>query len=578
MTAWNKIDANQLLPESLTTAASAITSAVEGALSSAADALSLPSFPSLPSSPNTTALVINTILNTLEGLLSAGRIHTLVVPISKTIARAPTPALPPTLNDLQVSLDVTLGPDNTIAADAYADLVKRTGGNAGFYNAFAESLMDIADSNRPQYDNQSDAVAMAVLLIGASRFYSIVSAASMIDQLVHPKGGNGAAARMVPIPSNAKARVVGTSVSGGVGVRIDWDVPKPVYASPYFPGVAINISRYAIIRSTDPRAQSARSVLDFFSTQTLTEGMTSGPHKVVSIGSGTSSAYLDTSAVLDPSVPLYYCIAWETRATEPSGTNTMAFDRVSNVVKVVPKAPQPQQTGTAPDWVATGSAIEAFPPAARVLQTLIEKVRVYTTSSNSSTSRLSDAMKLATDATTRVAARATELASDVSALATSLTRAIPSLYVTQMSSASGGNVYLMSELAKRLQDTSDESRPPFDNGEYVCGVCFVAGAPRYADLAKIIAFFEALFGPADPSNPLLGLLTAIDTAVVQAEAAVFGPNMQPLPAGTVVDPLTGKPPTPNTPVTANDGTPVSTTSPENPNAGDTNITPTKDLC
>lgn len=579
MTAWNKVDPNQLLPDPLVNAVKALTDVISGALSDAADALSLPSFPSLPSAPSTTATVINAVLDTLQALLKGGKIHTLVVPIAKTIPRQPAPALPPTLDDLQNTLALSLGPSDTVAADAYANMIKRTGGNAGFYSAFAESLMDPADPNRPQYDHQTDAVAMAVLLVGASRYSSITSAASMLDQLTLPRGGNGTAARTVPIPQNMQARVVGSSTAPNVGVRLDWDVPLTAYTSPYFPGVSTSVNRYAVIRSTDPKAQSARTVLDFFPTQALTEGMTNGRHKVISIGSGRGSAFLDADSSLKPGVPVYYCVAWETITTENGAKATLPFDRVSNVAKVEVKAPPPPQTGKSPDWVATGSAIEAFPPLARAAQVLIEETRVLVASAGTSpTSRLSDAMKLSASASARLSARATELLNDVTQLSTTLSRPIPSLYVTQMSSATGGNAYLMSELAKRLGDTSDPSRPPFDNGEYVCGVCFVAGAPRLADLASTIAFFEALFGPADAANPLMGLLAAIDTAVTQAEAAVFGPDMRPLPAGTVVDPLTGKPPAADTPVTADSGTPVATDSPDNPNAGDTNVTPTSDLC
>ena len=548
MTAWNKVDANQLLPPVFTSGVTSITGAIEEALSGAAAALSLPSFPSLPSPESVAEAVINTILDTIQALLTAGRVHTLVVPITKTIQSAPLPALPLTLGDLQTSLDINLGPADAIASNAYADLVQTTGGNAGFYNAFITALMDPADPNRPQYDHQSDAVVMAVLLIGASNFASITAAASMIDQLTVSSSGNSAGARTVPIPQNVRARVVGSSTAKGVGVRLDWDVPKDVYASPYFPGVSLAVSRYAVIRSTDPKAQGARTVLDLFSTQALTEGLVSGKNKVLSIGHGRGSAYLDTDA---PSgVPVYYCVAFEIDASEPSGTNALPFDKVSNVAKVSVQAPQPSQTGTSPDWTATGSAIEAFPPIARAAQTLIEQTRTLIAPSGTPSSRLSDAMQLAQNASKRVSARATDLTNDVKQLATTLSRPIPSLYVTQMSSGTGGNVFLMSELAKRLNDMTDTSRPPFDHGEYVCGVCFVAGAPRLADLAAAIAFFDMLFGPATAANPLMGLLAAIDTAVTQAEAAVFGPDMQ--PAGTL--------------------------DPANPNAGNTNVTPVAERC
>lgn len=592
MTTWNTIDPNQLVPSVLTSAASTLGNVIEAALSSAAGALSLPSLPSLPSAPSgpeVTAAVVNAILNTLKSVLAGGQVHTIVIPISKTVSQAPAPALPPTLDDLQTALNVVLAPTvaDATATNAYASLVAQTGGNAGFYNAFATSLMDPADPNRPQYDGQTDAVVMAVLLVGAARFAAITGAASVLDQLTEPKGGSGdAASRTIPTPQNVQARVVGSSANASVGVQLDWDVPQAAYASPYFASVSITVNRYAVIRTTDPKAASARNVLDLFSTQSLTIGLTSGLSTVVAIGTGSDSAYMDASVTLDPKVPVYYCVAWETTLNELGTPSTLMFDKVSNVTKVQAPAPQPAQTGTAQGWSAVGSAIDVFPPVARAAQALIEQTRGLAAPSASSTSRLSSAMQLATVATQRVSARAVSLLAEVTQLATALSRPIPSMYVTQMSSTTGGNTYLLSQLAARLGDTTDPSRPPFDNGEYVCGVCFVAGAPRIADLAPVIAFFEALFGPAAPANPLLGLLTAIDTAVTAAEAAVFGPNMQPLPAGTSTDPAvpgsinptTGVAYTPTTPVIADDGTPVAADDPANPNAGFTNVTPTSELC
>lgn len=187
-------------------------------------------------------------------------------------------------------------------------------------------------------------------------------------------------------------------------------------------------------------------------------------------------------------------------------------------------------------------------------------------------------MKLSAGITSRLIASATDLLEDVQRLTTSLARPAPSIYVTQFSSSAGGNEYLLMELARRLEDHTDATRPPFDDSEYVCGVCFVAGAPRAADLAKTTAFFNTVLGPANAANPLLGLLASIDTVVTQAETAVFGPDMQPLPPGSVVNPLTGLLPVPVQPVTANNGTAVEVDDPQNPNAGDTNVKSPSDIC
>lgn len=579
MSDWTKLNPNQLVPPEIVTAISSIAGLIEDVLSVPAG-LPVPSLPSPPSPLDAARAVANALLDTLQALLKGGRVHMLPIPIVKTPSVTIPPALPPTLDDLQAALDIALGPASTAAADAYANMIVKTGGNAGFYTTFAQSLMDLADLNRPQYDAQHDAVVMVTLLVGSSRYATVTRAATALDLIVKPKGGNTMAARTLPVPQNVIGRVVGASVSPGVGIRLDWDAPKNPITLPYFPGVRFNIRRYAVIRSSNAKLQSATSVLELFSTQVLTEGMTSSDYTVVAIGSGKNSAFLDVDATIDATKPQYYCVTWEVDVSENGGDAvTLPFSRLSSVIKVVPKAPAQQQTGRAPDWTATDAAINLFPGLAAGAQALIEEARVLLKPSASSRDKLNGAIALATGATQRIAARSKALIDDVKRLSAALSTPIPSLYVTQMSSATGGNAFLMAELARRLNDRADPTRPPFDGGEYVCGVCIVAGASRLADLASVITFFEALFGPAEVANPLMGVIAAIDTVVTQAEAAVFGPDMKPLRAQTaIVDPATGLPPVPATPIIADSGTPITANDPANPNAGDTNVIPTSGLC
>lgn len=580
MSDWTTLNPNQLVPSEVVTAITAIADLLGQVLEVPAS-LSVPTTPSLPSPLDAARAVANALLDTLQALLMGGRVHMLPIPIVKTPPVKTLPALPPTINDLQAALDITLGPAGTAAADAYAAMVTKNGGNAGFYNTFAQSLMDLADHNRPQYDAQHDAVVMVTLLVGAPRYATITSAATTLDLIAKPKNGDTMAARTLPVPQNVVGRVVGTSASPGVGVRLDWDPPKNPITLASFPGVRFSVRRYAVIRSSNPKLQAATSVLELFPTQTLTEGMTNGDYKVVAVGTGKNSAFLDTDGTIDATLPQFYCVTWETDVFEnDEAAVTLPFSRLSSVVKVVPKAPAPQQTGQAPNWSATSSAINLFPGLAAGTQALIEEARVLLKPSTSPLDKLNDAIALAAGATQRVAARSKELLDDVKRLSTALSAPIPSLYITQMSSETGGNAFLMAELARRLNDKTDPSRPPFDGGEYVCGLCVVAGAPRLADLATVIAFFEALFGPATATNPLMGILASIDTVVTQAEAAVFGPDMRPLTPSqaTSVDPATGLPSVPVTPVIANDGTAITASDPANPFAGDTNVTPTSELC
>lgn len=580
---WVSLNPNQLLPTGFTASVSSMTSLLNEALGALA-ALTIPPLPSV-GGPNPAADAAQALLNVVSGLLQAGRLQVLAIPITKTFPDPPAPPLPPTFNDLQNELNTALGPSTTANASAYSDMILRSGGNAGFFNTFAASLFDTADNNRPQY-GPDDAVVMGVLLAGASSFAQIYNVAQTLNFLIAPQAGASMTARVIPVPQGTTAKVVASSTGGpGIGVQVSWAPPAPGNTgSPYFPGVVFSVNRYALIRSTDPKIMTAQGVTDLFSTSPITQGLTDGANTVVSIGSGSNSSYLDTSLTLPATQPYYYAVAWEVISVESGTKTTMTFDKLSSVSKVMPVTPAPQQTGQSPNWQATQSAIGSIPPLARAIQTLVTEGQILLTGTSSPTSKLTSAIQLAQGATQRIAARAQELAADVNRLSAQLGHPLPALYATSMSSINGGNAYLVAQLSNLLNDTTDPNTPPYNNGEYVCGVCLVSGAPRIADLATVIAFIESLFGSsspgAQPPNSLMGVLNAIDTAVTAAEA-VFDPTMKPFPAGTDtsnIDPNTGAPIVTSYPVISDSGQGVTATDPNNPNAGFTNELNPSDLC
>ena len=95
---------------------------------------------------------------------------------------------------------------------------------------------------------------------------------------------------------------------------------------------------------------------------------------------------------------------------------------------------------------------------------------------------------------------------------------------------SGGIKSWMSELAKRLSDPTDTSRPPFDTGsELVAGIVIVAGSPSPEKLAPITALLTLLFG-GSADNPLLSAINSIEQLAATASAISFNSGMQPGPA------------------------------------------------
>jgi hypothetical protein len=549
--------------------------------------------------PDVLGTLVRAITDTVEGLLQAGRVHVLFVPMAKVIALGgQDPAVPPTLADVGPALGFTFQEAGLAlsrgAHDGYARLVDGQGGNAGFFTTFLQSLTDVLDPNRPRYDSPRDAVVMTVIMAGAPTFAETIEVAAALNRIFRPPGNGDLTARTVPTPQNLRAKVIAVPKATGLGVRLEWDAPQDRYALPFFPGVDIHITRYAIIRSTSAAAMAARSVTDFFSTRDLKLGTTSDDQskasKVIAIGSGDNASYVDDDRI-DPSKTYYYCVAWEVEITENGKTSRLRFDKNSNVAKTRTAAPHQTQAGAPPDWVAHGSLLELVPDLSQQAKTMLEQLRVVGDRSRGAASRVGRALDLAHAQLAATLARVDELSAAVKRFAAVLAQPLPSLHATTIGGV-GGNAFLIGELAARLSDAADPNRPPFDNHEYVVGLCIVAGGPRQVDLGPTADLLNLLFQPPAATNPLLGILAAIDDVVTQQETA-FGVDLRPLPVsgtGTVtlpdgaqaasatVDPMTGQPRATAAQVIGDDGTPIDSFNPTNPNAGTTNRPDASELC
>lgn len=601
MSSWEKIDLSSLMPSAVTQAVSDVTNLINQLLAlykEALDAAKVYQAALGGGSIDILGTLVQAITDVLQSVIQAGKIHALFIPIPKITPGAPTPTVPPTLEDVVYNMGYSMQEANIAfsktSPTAYASLIDKTGGNRAFFNSFVTTLNDVYDVNRPQYNDPGDAVTMTVMLLGAASFTQLVETAAAFNRAFKPAGNGDLTSRTVPVPQNVRTRVIGLPTAKTIGVRLDWDPAQDSYDSPYFPSVDMQVLKYAIIRSTDPTAMSTTNVLDYFSTQDLTAGLVSDDaaksSKVVAIGSGSNSSYVDDDNTLTADKIYYYSVAWQVQVSERGKTTVMKWDRISNVVKTRVRAVSPSQQGIPPDWVAYGSMLDLVPDVAVMVKTLIEQVRVLgARNSGGASSSVLNGINLLEKNVAEFATRIDQINARAKRLAAIFTSSIPGLYTTQITGV-GGNALLIGELANRLEDTSDPNRPPYDDNEYVMGVCLVAGGPRIPDIQPIIDFLAALFAPAAAPSPLATVLNGLNALVTQQETYVFGPNVQPLPQngdGTVtlpngttvpigsINPITGLPIVTPNPVVANDGSPVATDSPQNPNAGDTGVKPIK---
>lgn len=602
---WSALKLSDLVPATAINAVTKTTDVVQQFLTALRTAIATEKAyaAALDSSSNVDVLgiLVQAIKDIVESLLQATKVHALFVPIPKqTDPQTPALSLPTTLADVGYSLGFDVEQAGLTFADgtsaAYATLSQAgRGGNRTFFQTVVQSLYDELDPNRPLYLAPNDAIACTAIVVGAASAASLIQAANTFNRLFQPE--TSFAARLVPVPQNIRVSPISAPGATTMGVGVYWDSPKTSFDSPYFPTVSMRVKKYAVIRSTARTAPLARNVLDFFDKRDLTEGMTSTDEAksstVIAVGSTFNSSFIDNDD-LDPTKTYYYCVAWQVAIDEAESTTVLPWDLVSAVRKVVVRRVPPNVLGTPPDWSARGSVIDLLPDVAAQIRTALAQVTsIGERSSGDSSNAVTEGLNTLQKNVDALATRLDALNQQAAQIGAMFADALPGLYVTSFTGI-GGNTFLVGELASRLNDTSDTSRPPFDSNEYVMGVVLVVGGPRLVDVQPIANLLSSLFGSAQPDDPLHAVLDSIDGLIDHQELRIFGPDAvhpilapdgQPidpsdpltsphgpgaLPPGGI-DPLTGLPPAPPpSPAISNAGAGITSLDPTNPDAGFTN--------
>ena len=567
-TGWQSLKLQDVVPKEVPEAINQAVSTIESFISAYTAALSVAK--KVTGIVSTSANIIDTALaqlvtalkNLVQSLLYSRYIHVLFVPIPKVLpASNALTSIPKTLLDTAN----VIGADYTKVADAlssganssYTQLATApTGGNAAFFRTVSESLFDEKDSNRPNYPAEDAAIACAVVMTGAASVTELLNASTAFNRLFRPT--INMATRVVPIPQNVKAKLVGAA-----NVKLDWDAPTPVFTSPYFPIIVMRVVKYAVIRTTNKDGMSARSVLDIFTTNNLTQGLIDGESKVLAVGAPSNNSYVD-GEVLDSNKTYYYCVAWQVSVQETNETTILPWGAISAMRQINPKKPSSTTSGTPPDWQALKSPIEIFPVLGQQLERLLAEVESI------ATRRVSTYSNIVTTAADGVLASLQELTNRLHDLtlklatfsATALSD-LPGIYSTAFL-GQGGTTFLLGELSNLLTNKSDDGRPPFDSNEYVIGMVIVAGGPRIPDVQPTYELLKTLFNLPKFDSPLYTILNEIDALVTRTETYAFNADMTPAPVGAAV----AATPVPTT--FALDCTPITADDPTNPNSGFTN--------
>jgi len=459
-------------------------------------------------------VALRTLLKEIEDLIDAllgeTTAHALVVPIQKQHYGLGDP-IPTDSIDASIRtpnygtlLNNNVFPQSVVNANT-PDVItfintadESQGGNRGYYRTVLTSLNDPGDYAKPDFP-QDFAVAGVSVVFGSTSLTDIYRIVAIIGRIIDLGIRSDLTSRSRPVPAGLKARIMPEPTEGKIGVQLDWDPVPPVLIKPLLSLEKAVITEIFVIRSTDSilrerftwnsnfTKQPARDINAYPSTATT---------KVIARlrNDGFRSRFVDTSADLKVDTPYYYALALRYKIND----SFQPMSDLSNCVRVYyTRFPGSSRKGTPPDWFATPSLYQMFP----ILRTLISKIELFVEGMLNRTVSNNGIINMIEQTISQIEAliaQAEQLLAEIKEITDLLqeiaTADIGGIYATSFSVATGGILGWTSELARRLSNTEDTSRPPFDESELVAGLVLVAGAPNLSELAAFVKLIKLFFG------------------------------------------------------------------------------------
>lgn len=498
--------------------------------------------------------LIDQIQQFLDDILQRTGVHAIFIPIQKqsnlgTDLLARAIADPDKIENFDDLLDDEKFPGATEVEDDAISFINdsstATGGNTGFYKVLRESIRDEGDPNRPIFPDNF-AVAGGALVFGSNDLKELYKIFELLDSLFKLGTRSDLSGHTKPTLQNLRARAlpITSSSPARIGVQLDWDKTSPTITFPSFTEDQYVIEEILIIRSEDPKFRSRFTWSQSFSRQPafddktdVLEGEDEDTKVIARLqNDGLIFRYVDTDPELVEGRIYYYAAALIVTAEATGDDETdiiFPVGNMSNVVRVEFLRPRDAKGGEPPDWVATPSLASLFP----ALEALINEIRLVIADLLSRTvtgpNQIDQLIRLIETIIAR-SERVIRILDRINRLLTALlTSDVGGISATVYTIEDGGMDAWTSELARRLSDRGDPTRPAFDGSELVGGAVLVAGAPNLPLLEPFFALLQIFFG-SGTDNPLLDAVNTLDSAVTETEKTVFGEDMaaEQVPVGT----------------------------------------------
>lgn len=508
---WQSFEPTQFFPVPLQRAVSAVDTAFGATRKATAvldKALKVAAKISKSASTNPVEAALRTataqIDSFLGGIMGSTQCHAILIPIRKRVQRR-TP-------DHASRLDDFLTPVEPAYAFVQSAMTS-TAGPKGFYRTLVESVADAGDINRPDFPSNY-AVAGACVIAGAETLSDLQVPFRLFMTLFVGNQRLAPYANVFPVVQNL--RVTPAALSGGTGVVLSWDPLPPVSNAPLFTDEIIVSKEIFLIQTTRPLQQGFMSWDDLFATSQPQESASDlqvkdGSRVIARVQNhGFVRSYTDTTNLLDPKQTYYYtaCVRYTLNGVvQPMGA-------LSNTVRVSRARPVPStRRATPPDWIATPSIARMFPPLYQSINAVrlgISRLGAYTASNTGGQQMLDQTISQLDRLAQQWTSSLTNIETVTGRLQAITSSGTPSgMYSTVITTSSGGVDAWLAELARRMNDTSDPSRPELSDQSSVIGFVILAGAPRLPELAGVLALLRLFFG-SHPKSPLYDVLRQFD--------------------------------------------------------------------
>lgn len=552
---WNSIELESFFPPGLKTLASTIDTITSTATTileiqkTITTALSAVATDALDAQALAIQAATKAIQDTLDVFTGDAKMHLLVVPFRKQ----PTVRLPST-----VTMPHATDSDEAYNEDPTLESLERTydaalrrvgfadGGNKGYARTVIETLQDVFDVNRPQFDDDH-AIYANVWVSGATDVVGIIDSMYTLAGLFGTALQNESPVppNIMRTPQDLKARVVASPTEPKVAVLLEWVNPPAQQTFAELGEVRIRLDEVAVIRSTNDFTRNAHSWEEIFggtqppalptNTRHATNTLVSADGKSTVIAQwrhdNTTASYID-ELVFDQNVNYYYAVAYKYAIATPPDVKTFrpqSFRIISNVEKIrieagaaIPKT----LGGVKPDWIATPNVLGLIPDMqfyVKIIQALVDSLRSKALGANAA---LKSYLAFLDAEVLRFQQAATFVTAQVTKLNTLLKTPEAGIYATTIAADRGGVNLFVRELTQRLTDETDTSAPPFfSDTEYVAGFIMLAGAPNPAGLVNVQTLFELLFGNPQAPTPFEAAVASIDRILREEEAIAFDESM-----------------------------------------------------